>query len=87
MDLVLVCIIIGALAGCYAGWRKGNEDSRYYAALRAKERRGETLEPWEYEAIHPKPTAGLSFSDIALGLVFWKIFFGNDSNEKRRLPP
>ena len=82
MDLLLVWLIICALAGCYIGWRQENEESRYYAALRTKEMRGETLEPWEYEAIHPKPAAGPSFSDIALGLIFWKLFFGNGSNKK-----
>ena len=62
--------------------RKENEKDRYEAELRAKEMRGEALQPWEYEAIYPKPTAGLSLSDTALGLIFWKLFFGNGSNKK-----
>ena len=60
--------------------RKDNENNRYKAELRAKEIRGETLQPWENEAIHP--AAGLSFTDTALGLIFWKLFFGNGSNKK-----
>jgi hypothetical protein len=63
-------------------WRQEDANTRYELELRAKENRGEPLQAWEYELIHPKPSAGLSLSDIALGVILGKLFFSNDQNKK-----
>ena len=73
-DIFLACFLILKL-------RADIENDKYKAALIAKETRGEPLEPWEKEAIHPKPSGGLSFSSIIVGLVLGKLFFGRNSGD------
>ena len=73
--VVVVILMFGVM------FYKEYKNDQYKAGLRAKEMRGEPLHPWEHETIHPKPSAGLSFSDIALGVVLGKLFFGKGSSK------